>query len=433
MLPVVHPALVFVLGLQLALVFLVVQVGGADLAFAALGQVAELTLHQQAALGHVGRVEGGVVVRRQVEVVGRRQREAGVAGGADTRSKEAGLAAIVDREIDVGGVEDRNVFHPQGHVGRGTEAGGGIQLDVVAFQVPGVAARFTTGKGAVLEADHGALFALGVERAAAYVALVDHVFGVLDLGLAIVQLDLGAVADHQHAVVANAHIAFQLAAVLGLVQGGFVGLDLHARLAQDHVTGQGSGFLFLLVARGLGRNEGRRLVHWRVVVHPRAQRLDVGALAVGADFRQLGGSQLLARYPVEVAVVGAAAQQGATTALGHQYRLLALGLAAGGLGIGRRGADGVGAMLRTRHRGSGVALRRAGPAAGGGGAAVVLLGSDGERRGQRLQSQQAAGHQQREFFTEQGEFYCHLVFPGFLRAFDPRGPHASRWAEKDAG
>jgi hypothetical protein len=50
-----------------------------------------------------------------------------------------------------------------------------------------------------------------------------------------------------------------------------------------------------------------------------------------------------------------------------------------------------------------------------------------------LQSQQAAGHQQREFFTEQGEFYCHLVFPGFLRAFDPRGPHASRWAEKDAG
>ena len=114
-------------------------------------------------------------------------------------------------------------------------------------------------------------------------------------------------------------------------------------------------------------------------------------------------------------------------------RLLALGLATGGLGIGRRGADGVGAMLRTRHRGSGVALRRAGPAAGGGGAAVVLLGSDGERRGQWLQSQQAAGHQQREFFTEQGEFYCHLVFPGFLRAFDPRGPHASRWAEKDAG
>src|SRR5690606_34376839 len=48
-LPAVHPALVFVLGLQLAVVVAVVQVGGAELAFAAARQVAEFAFHQQAA------------------------------------------------------------------------------------------------------------------------------------------------------------------------------------------------------------------------------------------------------------------------------------------------------------------------------------------------------------------------------------------------
>ncbi|KIH86039.1 hypothetical protein UCMB321_0406 [Pseudomonas batumici] len=74
------------------------------------------------------------------------------------------------------------------------------------------------------------------------------------------------------------------------------------------------------------------------------------------------------------------------------------------------------------------------PGTGSRGGAVKLLRGDRERGGKRLQSQQTASHQQREFFTKRGGFQCHLISPGFLRAICPRwGPHAYRWSEKDAG
>ena len=168
-LPAVQPALVLVLRLQLAVVVLVVQVGATDLAFAALGEVAEFAAHHQTALGHVTRVQRRVVVGGEVEVVGRQQGEAGVAATADARREETGLATVVDREVDVGGVEHRYILDPQGDVGRGAETGGRVQLDVVALQVPGVVTRLAAGVGAVLQADDGVVLALGVESAAAYV------------------------------------------------------------------------------------------------------------------------------------------------------------------------------------------------------------------------------------------------------------------------
>ena len=88
-------------------------------------------------------------------------------------------------------------------------------------------------------------------------ALVDHVLGVFDLRLTVVQLQLGAVTDDQHALVAQADIADQLAAVFGLVEVRFVGFGLHARLTQNHVAGQGGNLLLLLEAGGFGRDEHR--------------------------------------------------------------------------------------------------------------------------------------------------------------------------------
>ncbi len=384
--------------LAFAVVVLVVQVGGGDLALAAVGQVAELAFHHQAALGHVAREQRGVVVRRQVEVVRGDHEHAGVAGAAQGGRQEAGLAAIVDREIDVGGVEHRNVLHPQGRVGRGAEAGGRVQLDVVALDVPGVAARLATGIGAVLELDDGVFLALGVKRAAADLGLVHDVLGVVDLRLAVVQLQVGVVADDQRAVVAQAHVAGQLAAVLGLVQVGLVGFHLHAALAQDHVAGQGRDLRLLLVARDLRRDVGRGLVARGLVVHARAGRFDVGAAAVRADFRQLGGGELLPRDPVEVAVVGAARLEAFAAALGDQLLPglfgaasrtcdgCAFSAAAGG------GADRAFGMLRTRRQGAGRLLRGAVPAAAGRGA-VELFGRRGGRGSERLHSQQATGHQ----------------------------------------
>ncbi len=266
-LPVDHVALVFVVGLVLALVALVVEVGAAELAFARRRQVAELAFHQQATLGHVARVQRGVVVGRQVEVVRGDQHEASVAAGAERRRQEAGLAAVVDREVDVRCVEHREILDPQRDVGGGTEPGRRVEGDVVALELPGVAARFAGGVRTVLEADDGVLTALGVQGTAANVRLVHHVFGVVDLGFASVELDLRLVTDDQRAVVADLDVALELATVLGLVQVGLVGLGLHAALAHDHVTGQGRNLLLLLVLGYLGIDVGRRLVLGRGVSH----------------------------------------------------------------------------------------------------------------------------------------------------------------------
>ncbi len=305
-LPAVHPALVFILGLQLAIVVAVVQIGRAELPLAAAGQVAELAFHQQAAVGHQVRIQRGVEVRCQVEVVRRLQREPGVARRADARGEKAGLATIIDREVDVRGVEHRYVLHPQRHVGRRAEAGRRVQRHVVALQMPGVLARLAAGVGTVLEPDDRGFLALGIERAAAHLARVHHILGVLDLGFAVVEEDFRAIPHHQRIAVTQTDVADQLAAVFQLVQAGLVGLGLHAALAQHHVTGQGGDFLFLFVARGLGRNVGRRLAHRRIVELARAVGLDVGTGAVGAGFGQLRGGELFARHPVQMAVVLAA-------------------------------------------------------------------------------------------------------------------------------
>src|SRR5690606_16767830 len=141
--------------------------------------------------------QGGVEVRRQVEVVGRQQRQAGVAGAADGRHQEAGLAAIIDREVDIGGVEHRNILDPQRDVGGRAETGGRVQRDVVASQVPGVFARCAAGVGAVLETDDGSFLALGVLGAAARATVMDDVFRVFYLGFTRVEENLGAVAHQQ--------------------------------------------------------------------------------------------------------------------------------------------------------------------------------------------------------------------------------------------
>lgn len=244
------------------------------------------------------RIQRGVEIRRQVEVIGRLQREAVVAGRADTRCEKAGLATIIDGEVDIRGVEHRNILDPQRHVGGRTEAGSRVQGDVVALQVPAVLARLAAGVGAVLQADDCGFLALGVLRAAADLAGMHDVLSVLHLGFTAVEEDLGAVADQQCVAVAKAHVAGQLAAVLQLVQAGFVRLDLDAALAQDHIASEGGDFLLLLVAGGLGRHVGRRFAHRRGVEFAGTVRLHIGACAVRAGFGELSRRQLIAWHPV---------------------------------------------------------------------------------------------------------------------------------------
>src|SRR5690606_17408553 len=143
----------------------------------------------------------------------------------------AGLAAIIDREVDIGGVEHRNILDPQRDVGGRAETGGGVQRDVVASQMPGVFARCAAGVGAVLETDDGSFLALGVLGAATRATVMDDVFRVLYLGFTRVEENLGAVAHQQRVAVTQTDIALQLAAILELIEARLIGLGLHAALA----------------------------------------------------------------------------------------------------------------------------------------------------------------------------------------------------------
>ena len=375
MLPVEHVAGVFVVSLVFALVVLVVQVSSTELAFAGLGEVAEFAFHQQAAFGHVARVQRGVVVGRQVEVVRGHEHKAGVGAAAERRRQETGLTAIVDREVDVRGVEDRNVFDPQRHVGRRTETGGRVQRDVVALELPGVAVRFARGVRTILEADDRVFAALGVQRTAANARLVQDVFSVVDLGRAGVELHIGVIADDQCTVVAQADFAIELAAVFSLIQAGFVGLDLHAALTHDNVTGQRCDLFFLLVAGSLGADKGRRIAFAGRVVHARTDRLDIRACAIRAGLGQLCGGQLVSRNPVEVTVVGTARFE--TTALGFCHQR-GLGDLLDGFAIG---AHRVGVVNRARRQLSRGRFRCAVPAARSRHGTVILLLGNSERRG----------------------------------------------------
>lgn len=150
-----------------------------------------------------------------------------------------------------------------------------------------------------------------------------HVLGVVDLGFASVQLHIGVIADNQRTVVTHAHVAVQLAAVLGLVQAGLVGLDLHAALAHDDVTGEGCHLLFLLIARSLGAQERRGVAFGRLVVHAGARRFDIRAGAVRAGFSQLRRREVFARNPVQVTVVCTARLQASALGFGDEHRFFA--------------------------------------------------------------------------------------------------------------
>ena len=216
------------------------------------------------------------------------------------------MATIIDGEVDIRGVEHRYVFNPQSYVGSSAEAGSRIQFDVVAFQVPGIVAGLAAGVSAILKADDGVFLAFGIERVAAHMALVHDVFGVVDFRRTGVQLQLSTVADHQSTLVTQAHVADQFAAILRLVQAGFVGFNLQTGLTQHHIAREGGDLLFLLEARGFGRDEHRRVVQRGFVIHPRTDWLDIGAGAIRAGFSELGSAELVARHPVQMAIVGAA-------------------------------------------------------------------------------------------------------------------------------
>src|SRR5690606_19642065 len=100
------------------------------------------------------RGNGGIVVGRQVQVIGRGDVDAAIAGVAEHRGKKAGGAFVVDRKAYPGQVEHRHVRHAQLDVAGGAAAFFVVQRDVLALDKPAVVAGFAAGVHAIVDGDH---------------------------------------------------------------------------------------------------------------------------------------------------------------------------------------------------------------------------------------------------------------------------------------
>ena len=154
------------------------QVGGQQLAAATVVEIAEFVVEHEAALAHVARHQGVVEVRRQVQVDRLGVIEAVAAGQAHLRIQKAGLAAVVDRELEIRCPQHRHLADTQHGVACGTEAGVVIDLDLRCRELPH---RLRGIAGGVGRAVHLAHRTLQVDRLGATVAAAGHQL-VLDVG-----------------------------------------------------------------------------------------------------------------------------------------------------------------------------------------------------------------------------------------------------------
>ena len=225
-------------GKAIALAVIVRHVFQVDLAGAARHQISELAGQHRAAVAVDARIQRGVVVRRQVQVIRRAHLETGAAGVADGRIQEAALAPVVDRKAEIRQVQEGHVAQPHGGVARHAHARFLVDGDRLGAKLPQVMADIASGirghrVARVLRIQHVTLFRHAV--AACIEHLVAHVVGDAAAGLGI--------AAHvrrrqQLAGLLVAHVAAGVVIGVDVVVVDTVGLQLLVGALQFHVAGQ---------------------------------------------------------------------------------------------------------------------------------------------------------------------------------------------------
>ena len=209
-----------------------------ELAAGAREQIAEFTAQHRAARGVDARVQGGVVIRRQVQVVRRAELEAAAAALAEDRVQEAALALVVHRKGDVRQVQERHLAHAHGGVARHAHAGGLVDRDRFGAEFPHVVAHVAGGIGGA-----GIAGALGVEHLAllgdAVAACVQHLIAhVMGDAVAGVGVALHVAGRQQLAGFLVAHVAAGVVIGADVVVIEAVGLQLLVGAVEFHVAGK---------------------------------------------------------------------------------------------------------------------------------------------------------------------------------------------------
>ncbi len=209
-----------------------------ELATAARHQVAELAGQHRAALAVDARIQRGVVVRCQIQVVRRADLETGAAGVADGRIQEAALAPVIGREGEIRQVQERHVAQSHGGVARHAHAGGLVDGDRFGAELPQMVADVAGGiRGhriaGALGVQHVALFGHAV--AACVEHLVTHVVGDAAAGVGVAAHVRGG---QQLAGFLVAHVAACVVVGVLVVVVDAIGLQQLVGTLQLHFTGQ---------------------------------------------------------------------------------------------------------------------------------------------------------------------------------------------------
>ena len=237
-----------------------------QLATTARVQPAELATKLHAALGHDPRGQGGVVVRREVEVDRLPPVEAVAAGHADRRPQQTGAAPVVDREHQPRDVQHRYLADAHRRVAGDAQAFGGIDVDALRAQLPRPLRRRAGGVGG---ADQRALVAFQLDPFGSAVAaspgqLVAQVLDDVGVGFLVAMCALG---DDAHAGILVAHAAFGDVGAFLAVVGQLVGAEeLVAAAELDVALEHRAVFLGRVerVAGDVGRQGGAILFRDRV-------------------------------------------------------------------------------------------------------------------------------------------------------------------------
>ena len=147
--------------------------------------------------------DGGIVVGRQIEVVGQRQVQAVLAGCADVGKQEPGLALVGDRKLDVGQPSQRNALDPQHGASGSAEHLAVGQVQRAGVDSPTAVAGLATGEAGLGQPNVAVLPAFDRIGAAAQLGAGKHDLGVVEAGRPIVQAHLRGGALHHDVGVAD--------------------------------------------------------------------------------------------------------------------------------------------------------------------------------------------------------------------------------------
>ncbi len=264
-----------------------------ELAAMAFAQVAELRAQHHAATAQHAGVEGGIVVRREVEVIRHAQVNAALVVVAEAGIQEAAATALVDGEAGVGQPQHRHPAQPQGGVAHAAHARLAVQVHGLRAQRPTAPAGIA---GAVVHrlqiaARPDELGAVGLAVAAQGDQLVAQRLHATAVGGKIAGDAGGGYGDRSVLV---AHVAF------GTVGGGGVGVvetvgaQVLVGAAQVDIAGQPVHILAAdieMIGFQVGRRGGARPRSLRCRVEPVEQRpATTQRPGVGLRRQRLGGS-----------------------------------------------------------------------------------------------------------------------------------------------